>query len=176
MRTARIVEAVKRTGRRMMAENYCYFHYIRQWKQIIDQASRPDLHAEAEYVHEIENLITPRPVTTGATMATDLVRAHCRPLHACGRPHRRQRPRGLPQTPRRRASGALDREVGLFRTDSDAVIKTFAAVAPRYPHWFITRSTAHAVTSRTGDGSDTDAIYGSKARPPTMNADSAGPR
>lgn len=31
---ARLVEAVHKSGRvYMMAENYCYFHYIREWKQ-----------------------------------------------------------------------------------------------------------------------------------------------
>ena len=33
----KLVVAVKRTGKvYMMAENYSYFHYIQEWKRIID--------------------------------------------------------------------------------------------------------------------------------------------
>src|SRR5262249_8880885 len=32
-----LIETVKRTGRKyMMAENYCYFHYVRQWRKLIE--------------------------------------------------------------------------------------------------------------------------------------------
>ncbi|MHC4606146.1 MAG: Gfo/Idh/MocA family protein, partial [Planctomycetota bacterium] len=32
-----VVNAVKRTGRTyMMAENYCYYHYIREWRKLVD--------------------------------------------------------------------------------------------------------------------------------------------
>jgi len=50
-----IVEAVKRSGRTyMMAENYCYFHYVRQWHDLVRQGKLGGIfYAEAEYVHEI---------------------------------------------------------------------------------------------------------------------------
>jgi len=32
----RLIQTVRRTGRvYMMAENYCYFHYIQEWQRII---------------------------------------------------------------------------------------------------------------------------------------------
>ncbi|GAH05687.1 unnamed protein product, partial [marine sediment metagenome] len=41
-----------------MAENYCYFHYIREWKEMIDQGKLGEIYyAEAEYIHEIVNLL-----------------------------------------------------------------------------------------------------------------------
>jgi len=63
---APIVEAVKRTGRTyMMAENYCYFHYIRQWHDLVRQGKLGGIfYAEAEHVHEIEDLPVDR--ATGA--------------------------------------------------------------------------------------------------------------
>ena len=55
----RLVQAVKRTGMTyMMGENMCYYHFFRQWKDWIDQGRLGDIfYAEAEYVHEIQDLI-----------------------------------------------------------------------------------------------------------------------
>lgn len=42
----------------MLAENYIYFHYIRQWKTWVDKGHLGKLfHAEAEYIHEIKHLL-----------------------------------------------------------------------------------------------------------------------
>jgi predicted dehydrogenase len=55
----RIVKAVKRTGKSyMMGENYCYFHYVREWKKLVDQGKLGHIYyAEGEYVHEIIDLL-----------------------------------------------------------------------------------------------------------------------
>lgn len=55
----RIVEAARRSGRTyMMAENCCYFHFIRQWKQWIAKGRLGEIfYAEAEYIHNIQHLL-----------------------------------------------------------------------------------------------------------------------
>ena len=55
----RIVEAAQRSGRTyMMAENCCYFHFIRQWKEWIGRGRLGEIfYAEAEYIHNIQHLL-----------------------------------------------------------------------------------------------------------------------
>jgi predicted dehydrogenase len=55
----RIVDAVKRTGRiYMMAENYIYFQYVREWKEIIKQGKLGGIvYAENEYLNPIVPLL-----------------------------------------------------------------------------------------------------------------------
>ena len=55
----RIVEAAQRSGRTyMMAENCCYFHFIRQWKEWIGRGRLGEIfYAEAEYIHNIQPLL-----------------------------------------------------------------------------------------------------------------------
>jgi predicted dehydrogenase len=73
----RIISAVKRTGRTyMMAENMNYVHFIRQWKEIISQGKLGEIfYAEAEYIHEIRNLIVDKE------SGKPFWRAHRPPLH-----------------------------------------------------------------------------------------------
>ncbi|MGD9494942.1 MAG: Gfo/Idh/MocA family protein [Armatimonadota bacterium] len=141
----RIVETVKRTGRSyMMAENYCYFHYIRQWREIIRQGKLgPIFYAEAEYVHEIEHLLVNEE--TG-----EFYWRHERPpiwycAHCLGPLLTLMEDRivaasgstsGFHKHPEYRDHpGFLDVEVGLFRTEKGAIVKiTRSQVAPRYPH------------------------------------------
>ena len=56
---ARIVDTVKRTGLvYMMGENCCYWHFIRQWKGRMEAGQLGDIfYAEAEYIHELHNMI-----------------------------------------------------------------------------------------------------------------------
>lgn len=140
-----IVQAVKRTGLGyMMAENYCYFHYIRQWRQFIQQGKLgPIFHAEAEYIHEIENLLVNKQ--TGEyywrhERPPIWYCAHClgplltlmddRIVQASGS-HA-----GFHKRPEQGDHlGFLDMEIGLFRTAKGALIKIGRSqVAPRYPH------------------------------------------
>ena len=140
-----IVEAVKRSGRTyMMAENYCYFHYVRQWHDLVRQGKLGGIfYAEAEYVHEIEDLLIDK--VTGSyhwrhERPPIWYCAHClgpllmlmddRIVQACGS-HA-----GFHKHPDQREHlGFLDAEVGLFRTAKGALIKILRSqVAPRYPH------------------------------------------
>jgi len=58
--------AGKSKGKYMLAENYIYLHYIQQWKKYVDQGKIGRIHyAEAEYIHDIRNLLFNR--TTGET-------------------------------------------------------------------------------------------------------------
>ena len=54
-----VIAAQERTGNvYMMAENYCYFHYILEWRRLVAQGTLGNLfYAEAEYVHEIADLL-----------------------------------------------------------------------------------------------------------------------
>lgn len=54
-----IVEAVKKSKMKyMLAENCNYMHFVRQWKEMIDAGKIGKIiYAEAEYVHEIRDLI-----------------------------------------------------------------------------------------------------------------------
>jgi predicted dehydrogenase len=56
---ARLVDTVKRTEKiYMMGENYCYFHYIREWQQWVKQGRLGEIfYAEGEYLHEIQHLL-----------------------------------------------------------------------------------------------------------------------
>jgi len=141
----RIVETVKKTGRQyMMAENYTYFHYIREWKNIIDKGKLGTIfYAEAEYVHEIEHLLVEEgsggfywrherpPIWYCAhCLGPVLTLMNDRIVKACGSHsgfHKHPEYKDHP--------GFLDMEVGLFRTQKDALIKILRSqVAPRYPH------------------------------------------
>ncbi len=144
-----VVQAVRRTGRTyMMAENYTYYHYVRQWKQLIDAGKLGEIfYAEAEYVHEIIDLLID-PETGRYHWRHERPPiwycAHClgplltlmddRVVAACGSHagfHRRGDQSDHP--------GFLDMQVALFRTAKGKLIKILRSqVAPRYPHlvWY----------------------------------------
>jgi len=165
---ARIVDAVRRTGRTyMMAENYCYFHYVRQWKQIVEAGKLgPIFHAEAEYVHEIESLLV--NAETGEyywrhERPPIWYCAHClgplltlmddRIVAASGSSA------GFHKHPEQRDHlGFLDMEIGLFRTQKDALIKIARSqVAPRYPHMvYYSLYGTRGYVENGRDGSNTD--------------------
>ena len=137
----RLVKAVKRTGKTyMMAENYCYFHYIREWKKMIDQGKLGEIfYAEGEYIHEIVHLLVD-PET-----GQKYWRYRRAPIWYCG--HTLGPLLSLMDDRVAKATGAhsgrhkypdesiafLDMEVGLFQTQKGAVIKILRSqVAPRY--------------------------------------------
>ncbi|MGQ9681086.1 MAG: Gfo/Idh/MocA family protein [Anaerolineae bacterium] len=137
-----LVETVKRTGRTyMMAENYCYFHYIREWQQLITQGKLGEIfYAEGEYIHEIEDLLVD-PQTgerywryrrapiwyCGHTLGPLLTLMNDRIVRATGaQAGRHMHPNGT--------IAYIDMEVGLFQTRKGAVIKILRSqVARRYP-------------------------------------------
>ena len=153
---ARIVEAVRRTGRAyMMAENYCYFHYVREWQRMIGAGRLGDIYyAEAEYVHEIIPLLVNDE--TGAYFWRHArppiwYCAHClgplltlmddRIVQACGSVTRAgvEAPGFSRRPDQSDHPGFLDMELGLFRTQRGALIKILRSqVAHRYPHlvWY----------------------------------------
>ena len=160
----RIVNAVKATGKHyMMAENYSYFHYVREWQKMIDRGDLGRIfYAEGEYVHEIIRLL--RDPATGDyrwrhSRPPIWYCAHClgplltlmddRIVKACG-VHT-----GFNKVPDESDHiGFLDMEVGLFRTLKGAVIKILRSqVAHRYPHmvWYSLYGTKGYVENSRAD-------------------------
>lgn len=159
---ARIVEAVRRTGKRyMLAENCCYWPFVPQWREIVAAGRLGEvMYAEGEYVHDIRNMVYD-PVTQ-----TQRWRAQRAPLHycshslgpllevmqdrivkACGRGEGH---RILPEG----GIGGIDLQVALFETEKGALIKLLrSSVAPRKPalHWFMLQcSKGYVESSRRG--------------------------
>ena len=137
----RLIQTVRRTGRvYMMAENYCYYHYIQEWKKIIEAGRLgPIVYAEGEYIHEIERLLVD-PVTgerywryrrapiwyCGHTLGPLLTLMDDRIVRATGAHTGRHKHPG-------ESIAFLDMEVGLFQTAKGAVIKILRSqIAPRY--------------------------------------------
>jgi len=75
----RIYEAVKKSSAKyMLAENYVYLDFIRQWKQYIDDGHIGRVHyAEAEYIHDIRDLLVDQ--SSGETFW----RTYRPPIHYC---------------------------------------------------------------------------------------------
>ena len=141
---AAVIAAQERTGNvYMMAENYCYFHYIREWRELIAKGTLGTLfYAEAEYVHEIADLLRdpesgqpkwrlPRaPIWYCAhTLGPVLTLMDDRIVKATGASS------GRNMHPEEEGLGHLDMEVGLFQTQRGNVVKILRSqVAHRHPH------------------------------------------
>ena len=140
----RVVNTVKQTGMTyMMAENYCYYYFIREWKQLIDEGKLGGIfYAEAEYIHEIVRLLADR-------RAGKLFWRHERPpiwycAHCLGPLLTLMDDRvvratgahsGFHRFPDHTSSpGFLDMEVGLFQTQKGAVIKILRSQTAVRPH------------------------------------------
>jgi predicted dehydrogenase len=163
---ATLVEAVKRTGMTyMMAENMCYYEFIRQWKGMIGAGKLGDIfYAEGEYIHEIRDLLVD-PAT-----GEQHWRAHRPPIHYCTHSlgpllmlmedritqacclntgYNIMPPLG---------KGCADMQVALFRTEKGAVIKLLrSSVCAREPgmHFFVLYGTKGSVeNSRDGGWKD----------------------
>ena len=138
----RLVNTVRKTKRiYMMAENYCYFHYIREWKQIIDQGKLGKIvHAEGEYLHEIVDLLID-PVTGKQrwrySRAPIWYCAHCLGPLLTLMDDRIVKATGVHSGQNiypNEGLGFLDMEVGLFQTQKGSTIKILRSqVAPRHP-------------------------------------------
>lgn len=62
----------------MLAENYMYFHFIQEWKKYVDADWIGRIHyAEAEYIHDIRNLLVDK--NSGETFW----RTYRPPIHYC---------------------------------------------------------------------------------------------
>lgn len=161
-----IVNAVKRTGMTyMMAENYCYFHYIREWKKKIDEGKLGRIfYAEGEYIHEIINLLVDSktgqyywrherpPIWYCAhTLGPLLMLMDDRIVKASGVTS------GFNKMPEYKDHpGFLDIEVGLFRTKKGSIVKILRSQVPSRPHmvWYSLYGTkGHLENQRDrGDG------------------------
>lgn len=144
----RIVDAVRRTGLKyMMAENYCYFHYIREWQKLVDAGKIGNIYyAEGEYIHEIINLLVDAktgkyywrhsrpPVWYCAhTLGPILTLMKDRVVRGCGVTS------GFTRKPDFKDHiGFLDIEVGLFQTEKGALVKILRSQVAARPHmvWY----------------------------------------
>jgi predicted dehydrogenase len=152
-----VLEAVKKSGKQyMMAENYTYFHYIREWKKMIEAGRLGEIvYAEAEYIHEIVNLLENKEDGSffwRADRPPIWYCAHClgpiltlmndRVIKATGLHS------GFHRFPERTDKpGFLDMEVGLFQTEKGKVIKILRSQTPVRPHmvWYTLYGTKGSV-------------------------------
>ena len=138
-----VVNAVKKSGLvYMMAENYTYFHYIRQWKKMIDNGRLGEIYyGEAEYIHEIVPLLEKEDGSFfwRAERPPIWYCAHClgplltlmddRVTKATGAHS------GFHRFPERTDKpGFLDMEVGLFMTEKGKTIKILRRQTPVRTH------------------------------------------
>jgi len=163
---AKIVEAVKQTGMSyMMAENYCYFHYVREWKKLVEAGKLGKIfYAEGEYIHEIIDLLVDEatgkfhwrherpPIWYCAhTLGPVLMLMDDRIIKACGVTS------GFNKMPEYKDHpGFLDIEVGLFKTQKGSIVKILRSQVPSRPHmvWYSLYGTkGHLENQRDrGDG------------------------
>lgn len=160
----RIVEAAQRSGRTyMMAENCCYFHFIRQWKEWAGAGRLGHIfYAEAEYIHNIQHLLRnpqsgenywriQRPPIYYCTHSLGplLYLMEDRITHALGLDA------GFGIMPDL-GPGCLNMEVALFKTEKGAVIKLLRSqVAFREPplHFYSLYGTQGSLENdRSGHG------------------------
>ena len=172
----RLIDVTKKTGvAYMMAENYTYFHYILEWKKIIDAGRLGEIHyAEGEYIHEIENLLIdpetgkrrwryPRaPIWYCAhTLGPVLTLMDDKVVSATGATS------GFKMHPEKDALGYMDMEVGLFKTAKGSVVKILRSqVAKRYGKnnshmvWYSMYGTKGFIEAgRTGGGKTDGLLY-----------------
>lgn len=138
----RIVETVRRTGRvYMMAENYIYFHYLREWKKIIKQGKLGTIvYAENEYLNPIVPLLVDEKTGKFSWRAVRAPIWYC--AHSVGpllhlMEDRIVKAMGIlsdfysyPQY--RDYIGFVDAELGIFQTEKGALIKVLVSnVSPR---------------------------------------------
>jgi len=144
----RVIDAVKKTGLvYMMAENYCYFHFIRQMREIVSAGRIGEIYyAEGEYIHEIINLL--QDPETGEffwrhqrppiwycahSLGPILLMMQDRIVEACGLTS------GFKRKPEFKDHlGYLDFEIGLFKTEKGSVVKLLRSQTAARPHmhWY----------------------------------------
>ena len=159
----RLIDTVKKTGKvYMMGENYCYFHYVKEWKKIIEAGRLGKIYyAEGEYIHEIVQLLV--DPETGERKwryprAPIWYCAHClgplltlmddRIVEATGATS------GKNMYPDEEGLGFLDIEVGLYKTQKGAVIKILRSQVAKRPHvvWYSLYGTKGCIEGSRGGG------------------------
>jgi len=137
-----IVEAVKRTGGfYMLAENCIYWHFVSQWKELVDAGKLGEIfYAEAEYLHPIPQLVYDRATgqkkwrftraplhycTHSLGPILDITGDRVVRVSAVGQGHRM-----LPEAP----IGGIDIQVAIMETQRGMLIKLLrSSVIPRHP-------------------------------------------
>ena len=137
---ARIVEAVRRTGKTyMMAENCVYWPFIQEWKRLVRDGRLGEVfYAECEYVHPISDLIvdskTGQPRWRAGRAPLDYCSHSLGPILEIAA-DRITRAMGLGQGHRLLPAapiGGIDIQVALFETERGGIIKLLrSSVAPR---------------------------------------------
>jgi len=174
----RVVAAVKKSGRKyMMAENYCYFHYIREWQRIVNKGDIGSIYyAEGEYIHNIEELLFDEQKGTwfwrherppiwycAHTLGPILTLMNDRIVKACGLTT------GFTRHPRfADHPGFLDIEVGLFKTQKGAVVKILRSQVAVRPHmvWYSVYGTkGHLENQRYPLGDGAGVFYSERTMP-----------
>lgn len=166
----RIVDAVKKTKRTyMMAENYCYFHYAREWKKLVESGKLGKIfYAEGEYLHEIIDLLVnaktgkyywrhERPPIwyCAHTLGPLLMLMKDRIVKACGLTT------GFNKMPKfKKHLGFLDFEIGLFKTEHGSVIKILRSQVVARPHmvWYSLFGTKGHLENSRLDSLSTDGM------------------
>ncbi|MCX7705170.1 MAG: Gfo/Idh/MocA family oxidoreductase [bacterium] len=171
----KVVQAVKKTKKKyMMAENYCYFHYIQEWKKIIQSGKIGEiLYAEGEYIHNIVHLLVDEktgkffwrherpPIWYCAhTLGPLLMLMNDRIVKACGLTTGFRMYPQYSQHP-----GFLDFEVGLFQTEKGSVVKILRSQVPACPHfvWYCLYGTKGHLENRRVKGEGFIYIEGKSA-------------
>jgi predicted dehydrogenase len=168
----RVVDAVKKTKRTyMMAENYCYFHYVREWQKLVKAGKLGRIfYAEGEYIHEIIDLLVDAksgqyywrherpPIWYCAhTLGPLLALMDDRIVKACGLTT------GFNKMPAYKDHlGFLDFEIGLFKTQRGSVIKILRSQVASRPHmvWYSLYGTnGHLENSRLDKLSRDGLVY-----------------
>lgn len=161
----RLVAVVRETGLKyMFAENMCYFAYCQSYGEMIRRGDVGEVvYVEGEYVHNCESLMT----EVGADGETHLTwRTQLPPIQYCTHElgpilqwldDRIVTASALHTGTRRRPDlGAIDLEVGLFKTAKGTVIKVLCAFSvakePAH-HWFTIYGTeGHLESPRWPEG------------------------
>jgi len=140
----KVIDTVKKSGKSyMMAENYCYFHYIQQWKKMINEGRLGEIvYAEAEYIHNVEELLINgktgerfwrnlrAPIWYSAhTIGPILYLTNDRIVRASGRHC------GYHRWPDKiKEPGFLDMEVGIFETKNGIILKILRSQTAVHHH------------------------------------------
>lgn len=159
----RLIDTAQRTGRTyMMAENTCYYHFIRQWQGWIQQGRLGNLfYAEAEYIHNIQALLH------NESSGENYWRIHRPPIYYCSHslgPILMLMDDYIVQAMGLHTGfgimpdlgpGCLNMEVALFKTQKGAVIKLLRSqVAYREPpmHFYSLYGTKGSVENDRAGG------------------------
>jgi predicted dehydrogenase len=152
-----VFREVKKSGKiYMMAENYTYFHYIKEWQTMIDQGKLGEIvYAEAEYIHEITGLLENKETGSFYWRADRPPIWYC--AHCLGPILTLMKDRavkvsgmhsGFHRFPDRKDKpGFLDMEVAIFQTEKGKVIKILRSQTPVRPHmvWYTLYGTKGSV-------------------------------